>query len=129
MPRRWMSSRPCYWARRDGLSRARTWAYEVKYDGYRALAEWEAGRARLKSRRGTDISGWFAEVTAALSVIAGRRCIVDGEVCVLNEQGVAGDAEFRRLFKRQARRGFKAGDDPVVYCVFDVLVLDGRSIM
>jgi bifunctional non-homologous end joining protein LigD len=68
-------------------------------------------------------------VTGALAAIGGKRCIVDGEICVLNEHGVAGDAEFRRLFRRQARRGWKPGDDTVVFCAFDVLVLNGHSVM
>jgi bifunctional non-homologous end joining protein LigD len=105
------------------------WAFEVKYDGYRTLAEWGAHGARLQSRRGTDVSRWFGEVTAALAAIGGRRCVIDGEVCVLNKQGIAGDAEFRRLFRRQARRRWQPGDDTVVFCAFDVLVLNGRSIM
>ena len=105
------------------------YGFEVKYDGYRALAEWSADRARLQSRNGGDMSRWFEEVTASLAGIGGARCIVDGEVCVLNEQGVAGDAEFRRLFRRQARRGYRAGDDRVTFCVFDMLVHKGRSVM
>jgi bifunctional non-homologous end joining protein LigD len=105
------------------------WAFEVKYDGYRALAEWGARGARLQSRAGTDMSRWFAEVTGALAALGGARCIVDGEICVLNELGIAGDAEFRRLFRRQARRGYQAGDDAVVFCVFDALVVRGRSVM
>lgn len=106
------------------------WAFEIKFDGYRALGEWSPAGARLQSREGNDMSRWFGEVTAALASIGSkRRCIVDGEICVLNEMGIAGDAEFRRLFKRQARRGFKAGDDPVIFCVFDALVVNGRNVM
>jgi len=105
------------------------WAFEVKYDGYRTLAEWGPAGARLQSRNGNDVSRWFGEVTAALAAVGGRRCVIDGEICVLNEHGVASDAEFRRLFRRQARRGWVPGDDTVVFCAFDVLVLNGRSIM
>jgi bifunctional non-homologous end joining protein LigD len=105
------------------------WAFEVKFDGYRTLAEWSAAGARLQSRAGTDMSRWFGEVTAALHTLGGRRCVVDGEICVLNENGIAGDAEFRRLFKRQSRRGYREGDDPVVFVVFDALVVDDRSVM
>src|SRR4051794_15560877 len=71
------------------------WAFEVKFDGYRTLAEWSPAGGRLQSREGNDMSRWFSEVTAALaSVGSKRRCVVDGEICVLNELDIAGDAEF-----------------------------------
>jgi bifunctional non-homologous end joining protein LigD len=105
------------------------WAFEVKFDGYRTLAEWSDTGARLQSRASTDMSRWFGEVTSALQTIGGLRCIVDGEICLLNEQGIAGDTEFRRLFKRQSRRGYREGDDTVVFVVFDALVVDDRSVM
>jgi bifunctional non-homologous end joining protein LigD len=105
------------------------WAFEVKYDGYRALAEFGAAGVRLKSRRGTDMTAWFPELGIALGSIGGARCVVDGEICVLNEQGIAGDAEFNRLFVRQARRGYRPGDDAVTFCLFDALVVRGRSVM
>lgn len=50
-------------------------------------------------------------------------------ICVLNDQGIAGDAEFNRLFIRQARRGYRLGDDVVTFCLFDALVVRGRSVM
>jgi bifunctional non-homologous end joining protein LigD len=105
------------------------WAFEVKFDGYRALAEWDASGARMKSRRGVDMTAWFPEVMLSLAAIGGRRCVVDGEICVLNAAGVAGDAEFRRLFHRAARRGYKRGDDATTLVVFDALVVRGRSVM
>jgi bifunctional non-homologous end joining protein LigD len=105
------------------------WAFEVKFDGYRALAEWDGGTARMKSRRSVDMTAWFPEVMISLSSFGRGRCVVDGEVCVLNEEGIAGDAEFQRLFVRSARRGYKRGDDPVTFLVFDALVVNGRSVM
>ena len=105
------------------------WAFEVKYDGYRAIAEWDAAGARLKSRRGVDMTAWFEEIVIALASIGGPRCVVDGEISVLNDAGIAGDAEFKRLFTRSSRRGYKPGDDLVTYVVFDILVAAGSSVM
>jgi bifunctional non-homologous end joining protein LigD len=105
------------------------WAFEVKYDGYRALAEWSGPTARLRSRRGIDMTGWFEEVAIALASIGGPRCVVDGEICIVNDAGIAGDAEFKRLFQRSARRGYKPGDDLVTYIVFDILVAAGSNVM
>ncbi|WP_280151166.1 hypothetical protein [Piscinibacter sp. XHJ-5] len=105
------------------------WAFEILYDGCRCLAEWSADGARLQDGRGTDMSSWFAEVAGVLAFLGGRRCIVDGAICVLNDQHVAGRAESRRLLQRKERHGFKPGDDPVVYCVFDALVIGGKNVM
>jgi ATP-dependent DNA ligase len=54
------------------------WAFEVKYDGYRTLAEWGSSGARLQSRHGNDVSRWFGEVTSSLAAIGGKRCVGDG---------------------------------------------------
>ena len=105
------------------------WAFEIKYAGCRCLAEWSADGARLHGREGEDVSSWFVEVTGMLAFLGGRRCVVDGVICVLNQRGVAGAPERPRLERRLARRGFRAGDDTVAYCVFDALVIAGKSVM
>ncbi|WP_310733649.1 ATP-dependent DNA ligase, partial [Aquincola tertiaricarbonis] len=102
------------------------WLYEIKYDGYRMLAEWDGGTVRLQSRNGTDATRWFPEVVASLACLRGGRCIVDGEVCVLDDLG---RSDFNKLHARAKRRGYRAGDDVTVFCVFDLLVQDGKSMM
>lgn len=102
------------------------WVFEVKYDGYRMLAEWEGGAVRLQSRNGTDATRWFPEVVASLACLRGGRNVIDGEVCVLDDLG---RSNFDKLHARAKRRGYRAGDDVVVFCVFDLLVQDGKSVM
>lgn len=101
------------------------WTFELKYDGWRCLAEVNEGHVRLQSRRGNDASRWWPEVAAGLKSIGGHY-ILDGEVCVLDDLG---RSDFGRLQKRSMLKGWKLGADPVVYCVFDVLVADGRDVM
>jgi len=101
------------------------YTHELKFDGYRILAEVDGGRVTLKTRNGADATRWFPEVTAALAGLPSGRHVLDGEVCVLDE---IGRSDFDRLQVRAKRRGFKAGDDPVVYCVFDVLVHAGEDV-
>lgn len=100
------------------------WMFEPKYDGYRLLAE-TGQRLRLQTRNGHDATAWFPELHRPLTGIGGRH-IVDGEVCVLDSTG---RSDFVPLHARAARRGWKQGDPEVVFCVFDVLVLDGQSVM
>lgn len=112
---------------RHGPAKEDGWLAEVKYDGYRVMAEFQPGRAALRSRGGADCTKWFPEVAAGLAgATAGGPHIVDGEVCVLD--GI-GRSDFDALHTRAMRRRRAAGDPPAVFCVFDLLVLNGRNVM
>lgn len=102
------------------------WTFELKFDGYRVMAGVEAGEVTLKSRGGANASRWFPEVVAGLATLPGGPHVLDGEVCVLD---ALGRSDFDRLHARTRRRRWYAGADPVVYCAFDALVVNGRSIM
>lgn len=102
------------------------WLWELKYDGYRLLAEWDNGTVTLKSRNGADATRWFPEVVEGLATLQHGRCIVDGEVCVLDD---IGRSDFDKLHDRARMRGYRAGADMVVFCVFDILVYEGRNVM
>jgi bifunctional non-homologous end joining protein LigD len=101
------------------------WGFEIKYDGWRCLAEVKAGAVRLQSRGGADATGWWPEVAVALAGLRGHH-VLDGEMCVLDEYG---RSDFDRLQVRSMRKGWKPGADLVVFCAFDVLVLSGRNVM
>lgn len=102
------------------------WLWELKYDGYRLLAEWDNGAVALKSRNGADATKWFPEVVEGLAAMKNGRCIVDGEVCVLDD---IGRSDFDKLHVRAGMRGYRAGADLVVFCVFDILVFEGKNVM
>ncbi len=95
------------------------WLYEVKWDGYRALGYVRGGGARLVSRNYNDLTGRFPEVAKALEKAArSPECVVDGEVCALDEQG---RPSFSAM--QQGKQGTQ-----IVYAVFDVLEVDGVSV-
>lgn len=102
------------------------WAFEVKYDGWRLLAEFGAGRPGLRTRQGLDASEWFPEVGQALERYGRARHVVDGEVCVLD---ALGRSDFDRLQHRGRRKCWYPDCDPVVFCIFDLLVEAGRDVM
>lgn len=102
------------------------WIYELKFDGYRMIAGVQDGQVQLATRKGADASRWFPEVVQGLSGLLGGPHILDGEVCVLDETG---RSDFNRLQNRASRRCFYPECDPVVYCAFDLLAVDGRSII
>lgn len=102
------------------------WVFELKYDGYRMLAEFGSGVVRMKTRQGLDCAAWFPEVARALSTFHGGPYVVDGEVCVLDELG---RSDFDRLQGRARRKCYYPDCDPVVYCVFDLLHAGQASLM
>jgi bifunctional non-homologous end joining protein LigD len=105
------------------------WAYEIKWDGIRALAFVEGGRIKLMSRRKLVING-YPELTALGRALGTHEAILDGEI-VAFENGLP---SFQKLQSRmnvtseaQIRR--MSVSTPVVYMLFDLLWLDGHSLM
>jgi bifunctional non-homologous end joining protein LigD len=83
-------------SRDDPFSRA-GWLFELKYDGYRMLAEKSGLNARLLSRNGNDASTAFPDLIRALRALPHEHVVLDGEVVVLGEDG---RPEFQKLQKR-----------------------------
>jgi bifunctional non-homologous end joining protein LigD len=121
------------------------WLFEMKLDGYRVEAVVSDGKVRLWTRNHNDAAHYFPELAATRPTwIAARQAIVDGEVVALDEQG---NADFSLLQDRTGlkgigiargdrRKGSPLGPDgperpraPLVYQVFDLLYLDGRSLL
>jgi bifunctional non-homologous end joining protein LigD len=102
------------------LPRGDDWLYEVKWDGYRALGYVRGGEARLVSRRGNDLTQRFPTVARELPrALRSSECVVDGEVCALDERG-------RPSFS--AMQQGKPGT-AIVYEAFDLLELDGEPVV
>lgn len=95
------------------------WIFEIKWDGYRALARIENGAVELRSRRGQNFNKNYRPVALELARIK-HDLIFDGEIVVLNERGLP---EFQLLqnWKRD-RQGLLA------YIVFDLIYLDGQAL-
>jgi bifunctional non-homologous end joining protein LigD len=94
------------------------WLYEVKWDGYRAVGRVAGGDAALTSRRGNDLTQRFSVVARALErAVRTPDCVLDGEVCSLDEQG------------RSSFSVMQQGSGPLVYYVFDVLEVDGEPLI
>lgn len=107
------------------------WAYEIKWDGVRAIAYVEDGRVRLESRNLLDITAQYPEIRALGVQLGSRNCVLDGEI-------IAPDAQGRPSFERlQGRMGVtgeaavrrKQQDIPVVYMIFDLLYFEGSTLM
>jgi bifunctional non-homologous end joining protein LigD len=107
------------------------WLFEVKWDGYRVQAHVRDGRVALFTRRGLDAAAYFPELAGPPTWIDAREAILDGEVVALN---AAGEPDFGLLqARRRVGRGGKPGrggaPPSLDYLVFDLLYLDGVSLL
>lgn len=106
------------------------WAFEVKWDGIRAVAFAEPGRLRLTSRTGRDITGQYPDIAGLSRQLGSHTAVLDGELVAFD----SGRPSFQRLQRRMnvttdadIRRAVR--EAPVVYVVFDLLYIDGRSLL
>jgi bifunctional non-homologous end joining protein LigD len=96
------------------------WLFEVKWDGYRAIADVRGGDATLTSRNGNDLTQRFRSTATAIErAVKTPDCVLDGEVCALDEQG---RATFSAM--QQGKTGTR-----YVFVAFDVLEADGQPVI
>jgi bifunctional non-homologous end joining protein LigD len=107
------------------------WGYEIKWDGIRAIAYVESGRARFQNRNLRDVTGQYPELRALGPALGSTAVVLDGEIVAFDERG---RPSFQSLQGRMhltsdsvIRR--RAKETPVSYVIFDLLYLDGRTTM
>jgi bifunctional non-homologous end joining protein LigD len=90
------------------------WVYEVKFDGYRAIAYVRGGECKLVSRNDNDLTSRFSEVAKAIvKAVKTPNAVVDGEICRIDPEGKTSFSELQQ------------GSGPLVFYAFDLLELDG----
>jgi bifunctional non-homologous end joining protein LigD len=106
------------------------WAYEVKWDGIRALAYSEPGRLHFETRNLRDVTESYPELRKLNRALSSHRAILDGEIVAFDDEG---RPSFARMQQRMhvtsesvIRR--RAKEVPVVYVIFDLLWLDGHPL-
>jgi bifunctional non-homologous end joining protein LigD len=99
--------------------KAGQWAFEGKWDGYRLLVEVDHGDLRIRSRRGREVTKEYPELRSLAADLADHHVVLDGEAVILDEAGVPS-------FHAMQNRGRGAR---VEYWAFDLLYLDGRSLL
>lgn len=97
------------------------WFYEIKFDGWRALALKGGSQARLVSRNEKDFGGKFPEIMESIALLNARDAVIDGEIVALDEQG-------RSSF--QLLQAYDIGQErpPLFFYAFDLLQLNGRDL-
>ncbi|HEY2139669.1 MAG TPA: non-homologous end-joining DNA ligase [Chthoniobacterales bacterium] len=98
------------------------WSYELKFDGIRACAIKDGSKVSLISRNGNELRTRYPEVAEAVKTLGVDECVIDGEVVALDK---AGRSSFQ-LLQGLEMEGRKS---PVRFYVFDLLQLNGRSLL
>jgi len=95
------------------------WIFEIKWDGYRAIAEIEGGEVKLYSRNGLSFNGKYPLVVNELEKIK-HNAVLDGEIVIVDEEG---KSSFQKLQHYEENTQY-----PICYYVFDLLELNGQDI-
>ena len=97
------------------------WLYEIKFDGFRAIALKGGSEARVLSRNEKDFGAKFPEVLESISDLKVKDAVLDGEIVALDAQGIS---SFQLL------QAFELGEErpPIFYYAFDLLRLNGKDL-
>jgi DNA ligase D len=108
-----------------------SWAYEVKWDGARAIVYSEGGRVAVHSRNDRNVTTTFPELAELGEFLGMAPVVLDGEIVALGDDGHPSFARLQNRLHigdpREARR--RANADPVTFVAFDLLYAGGRSLM
>ena len=110
---------PMLLLRTENLPQGADWSYEIKLDGYRALAIKTGGKVQLRSRNDNDFTERYSSIAAALRAMPDET-VLDGEMAALDEDG---RPSFNLL------QNYGSAEAPLVFFVFDLLILKGRNVM
>ena len=96
------------------------WIYEIKFDGFRAMALKDDGGVRLLSRNEKDFGSKFPEVLDSIAKIRAHDAIIDGEIVAL-------DSEGRSSFQLLQAHALGAARPSIFFYAFDLLQLNGKD--
>ena len=107
------------------------WALEFKWDGMRVLIWIDGGRPRAKSRNGNDVTGSFPELRSFGEVMGSHQALFDGELVVLGADGRPSFAQLQHRMHAGSPTSVRkaASSNPVSLVIFDLLHLDGTSLV
>jgi ATP-dependent DNA ligase len=110
---------PMLLVRTEKLPESEDWLYELKLDGFRSIAFKTGGKVYLRSRNNKDFNASYPSIVNALAKMPDET-VIDGEIVALDEGG-------RPSFT--ALQNYGSNNIPIVYYVFDVMVLEGVDVM
>jgi bifunctional non-homologous end joining protein LigD len=105
--------------RTDKLPSGPQWFYELKLDGYKAIAFKSRGKVHLRSRNNRGFASRYPSIAAALSSLPDET-VIDGEIVAVDDEG---RPSFNLL------QNYGSSTATILYYIFDVMVLSGKDVM
>jgi bifunctional non-homologous end joining protein LigD len=106
------------------------WLFEIKWDGYRAVAFIEEDAVRLVSRNQNDLTAQYSDLRGLTKFVDAKTAILDGEIVALDDEGRSSFSlmQQRTGIHHGGRHTAAKRDIPVLYYAFDLLYLDGYDL-
>lgn len=115
---------------KTNIPEGKEFVHQVKWDGIRGLSYIEKGSVRIFTKSGRERTSFYPELTDLPKLLRGKDAVLDGEIIILNEDAKPSFqlSLVRERVSNSARVEYYARNYPVLYIVFDILVLNGEQI-
>jgi ATP-dependent DNA ligase len=112
----------------DALPRGDGWQFEPKWDGFRTLVFRDGDEVLLQSRDEKPMNRYFPELVAPLARALPERCVVDGEIVIVGDNGLDFEALLLRIHPAASRVKLLAEQSPASFVAWDLLALDEEDL-
>ena len=113
----------------DSLPEGDDLLFEPKWDGFRCIVFRDGDDVELGSRNERPLTRYFPEVVDAVRAEMPARCVVDGEIVIAGEHGLAFEALLQRIHPAESRVRKLAAETPASFVAFDLLALDSKELL
>lgn len=110
------------------LPRGAGLVYEPKWDGFRALVFRDGDEIEITSRNEQSLTRYFPELAAPLSEALPARCVLDGEIVIVGENGLDFESLLQRIHPAATRVARLAAETPAAFVAFDLLAVDDEDL-
>src|SRR5207249_6770084 len=112
----------------DALPEGDGWQFEPKWDGFRTLVFRDGDEILLQSRDEKPMNRYFPELIAPLAAVLPKRCVVDGEIVIVGEDGLDFEALLLRIHPAASRVKLLAAQMPASFVAWDLLALGDEDL-
>src|SRR5687767_12177503 len=113
----------------DELPTGGGWQYEPKWDGFRCLIFRDGNDVYLQSKAGQPLARYFPELVQAALALKADRFVHDGEIAIPIKERLSFDDLLMRIHPAASRIERLSKETPGIFIAFDLLVVDGKSIV
>src|SRR5262245_60971600 len=104
------------------------WQFEPKWDGFRTLVFRDGAEILLQSRDEKPMNRYFPELLGPLAAAIPERCVLDGEIVIVGEDGLDFEAMLLRIHPAASRVKLLAEQTPASYVAWDLLALGDEDL-